>query len=168
MKKTLIVLSVALLGQVTFAQAATDWTPHLKPMLSGCNFSNDPDKLPARYKTSIASKKVRVDSTDYGVDDYEGDTITTYHLKNATAFGHPLSKIEYLQGYEWGHLKLYFKDSKFTALRPQFKLPKDNKQHGEYITVTKNNASGYEVEDIGYVTLAFNSKEKSIVCDRGL
>ena len=168
MKKTLIVLSVALLGQVTFAQAATDWTPYLKPMLSGCSFSNDPDKLPARYKASIASKKVRVDSTDYGVDDYEGDTITTYHLKNATAFGHPLSKVEYLQGYEWGHLKLYFKDSKFTALRPQFKLPKSNQRSGGYNAVTKNNASGYEVEDIGYVTLAFNSKEKSIVCDRGL
>ena len=168
MKKTLIVLSVALLGQVTFAQAATDWTPYLKPMLSGCSFSNDPDKLPARYKASIASKKVRIDSEDYGVGDYEGDTITTYNLKNATAFGHPLSKIEYLQGYEWGHLKLYFKDSKFTALRPQFKLPKSNQRSGGYNAVTKNNASGYEVEDIGYVTLAFNSKEKSIVCDRGL
>lgn len=168
MKKTLIVLSVALLGQVTFAQAATDWTPHLKPMLSGCSFSNDPDKLPARYKTSIASKKVRIDSGDYGVDDYEGDTITTYHLKNATAFGHPLSKVEYLQGCEWGHLKLYFKDSKFTALRPQFKLPKSNQRSGGYNTVTKNNASGYEAEDMGYVTLAFNPKEKSIVCDRGL
>ena len=43
-----------------------------------------------------------------------------------------------------------------------------NEQAGEYITVTKNNSSGYEVENIGYITLEFNRKEKSITCCGGL
>ena len=43
-----------------------------------------------------------------------------------------------------------------------------NEQAGEYITVTKNNSSGYEVENIGYITLEFNRKEKSITCYGGL
>ena len=65
-------------------------------------------------------------------------------------------------------MKLYFKDTKFTELRSKFKLPESNEQAGEYITVTKNNSSGYEVENIGYITLEFNRKEKSITCYGGL
>ena len=163
MKKSLLVLAVAFLGQTTLAHAATDWTPYLKPMLSGCGYVNPTDKLPARYKGSIASKKVK------GNPKVEGEeVVTTYTLKNATAFGQPLLKVEYLQGYEWYHLRLHFKDTKFTALRPQFKLPKIDKQANEYTQVTKNNASGYEVEDGGYLNLTFDSKQKPITCDGGV
>lgn len=168
MKKALMVLSIAYLGQITFAHAATDWTPYLKPMMSGCSYPNPTDDLPTRYKDSVASKKVKKDSYNYDILDYEGDMITTYDLKNATAFGQSLLRVEYLQGYEWSHLKLYFKDTKFTELRSKFKLPEYNEQADEYITVTKNNSSGYEVEDIGYTTLEFNRKEKSITCYGGL
>lgn len=163
MKKLLIVLSTAFLGQTTLAHAATDWTPFLKPMLSGCGYVNPTDKLPTRYKRSIVSKKVK------GNPRIEGEeVVTTYTVKGATAFGQPLLKVEYLQGYEWYHLRLYFKDAKFTTLRPQFKLPKIDKQANEYSQVTKNNTSGYEVEDGGYLTLTFDPKQKTITCGGGV
>lgn len=163
MKKALIFLAIAFLGQTTLANAATDWTPYLKPMLSGCDYVDPTDKLPARYKTSIASKKVK------GNPKIEGEeVVTTYTLKGATAFGQPLLKVEYLQGYEWYHLRLYFKDAKFTTLRPQFKLPKFNEENAEYSEVIKNNASGYEVESGGYLSLIFDAKQRTITCDGGV
>ena len=76
MKRTVMILGVIFLGHTTIANAATDWTPYLKPMMSGCNYPNPTEKLPTRYKTSIASKKVRVDKTN-AIDGY-GETFTTY------------------------------------------------------------------------------------------
>ena len=162
MKKSLLVLVVVFVGQTTLAHTATDWTPYLKPMLSGCGYVNPTDKLPIRYKRSIVSKKVK------GNPRIEGeDVVTTYTLKDATAFGQPLLKVEYLQGYEWYHLRLYFKDTKFTTLRPQFKLPVFDKEEAEYSQVIKNNTNGYEVESGGYLNLVFDTKQKTITCDGG-
>ena len=163
MKKALIVLGMVFLGHTAVANAATDWTPYLKPVLSGCGYVNPTEALPTRYKASIASKKVK------GNPKIEGEEVyTTYTLKDSTAFGQPLLKVEYLQGYEWYHLKLYFKDAKFTTLRPQFKLPKINKDQAEYTQVVKNDKSGYEVEDGGYLSLVFDQKQKSITCAGGV
>lgn len=159
MKKLLLMVAVGFLAQSTLASAATDWTPYLKPMLSGCDSVRIAEGIPKKYKASIASKKVK------GNPDNEGEEIiTTYTLKNATAFGQPLAKVEYLQGYEWSSTSLYFKDNKFTKLRPQFKLPKLD----EYSQVTSNNAEGYEIEDGGYLYLTFDKKDKSISCGSGI
>ena len=163
MKKALIVLGMVFLGHTAVANAATDWTPYLKPVLSGCGYVNPTEALPTRYKASIASKKVK------GNPKIEGEEVyTTYTLKDSTAFGQPLLKVEYLQGYEWYHLKLYFKDAKFTTLRPQFKLPKINKDEAEYSKVVKNDKNGYEVENGGYLSLVFDQKQKSITCAGGV
>lgn len=163
MKKMVFILGAFLLGHTVVANAATDWTPYLKPVLSGCDYVNPTEKLPARYKASIASKKVKGNPKNEGEEVY-----TTYTLKDSTAFGQPLLKVEYLQGYEWYHLRLYFKDGKFTTLRPQFKLPKINKDQAEYTKVVKNDKSGYEVEDGGYLSLVFDQKQKSITCAGGV
>ena len=153
--------AVEITGQVPSDE--TDWTPYLKPMMTGCNYPNPTENLPKLYKGSIANKKVKVDQAN-AIDGY-GETITTYTLKNATAFGQPLLKIEYLQGYEWGSLELYFKDTKFTALRPQFKLPKVNEADSEGYTVIENNSEGYTVDDGMWETiLKFDKKRKSIIC----
>lgn len=163
MKKLAIVLGMVFLGHTAVANAATDWTPYLKPVLSGCGYVNPTESLPTRYKASIASKKIKGNPKNEGEEVY-----TTYTLKDSTAFGQPLLKVEYLQGYEWYHLKLYFKDTKFTTLRPQFKLPKINKDEAEYTKVVKNDKSGYEVEDGGYLSLVFDQKQKSITCAGGV
>ena len=163
MKKAVLILGAFLLGHTATANAATDWTPYLKPVLSGCGYVNPTEALPTRYKASIASKKIKGNPKNEGEEVY-----TTYTLKDSTAFGQPLLKVEYLQGYEWYHLKLYFKDAKFTTLRPQFKLPKINKDEAEYTKVVKNDKSGYEVEDGGYLSLVFDQKQKSITCAGGV
>ena len=168
MKKVLMVLSIAFLGQTTLAQVETDWTPYVRSMMYGCLFPDAANEgLPPLYEKSVVSKKVKVDK-DYDNVDYEGDIITTFNLKNATAFYSPLLKVEQLQGYEWGHLTLYFKDTDFTSLRPSFKLPQPDDSEHSSIYVKKNNASGYEVEEIGYTTLNFDTKDKSITCSWSL
>ncbi len=159
MKKLLLMVAVGFLGQSTLISAATDWTPYLKPMLSGCDSIRIAEGIPKKYKASIASKKVK------GNPDNEGEEIiTTYTLKNATAFGQPLAKVEYLQGYEWSSTSLYFKDNKFMALRPQFKIvkPVDDAK------IVKNDASSYELEMGGYLYLKFDKKDKSITCGSGI
>lgn len=164
-----MVLSVALLGQSTLAQAATDWAPYVRSMMSGCSFPNPVDEgLPPIYNKSVISKKVKVDPEDYDIVGYKGDSITTFNLKNATAFGYPLLKVEQLQGYEWQHLKLYFKDTEFTSLRPRFKLPLPEDQEYSSMFVKKNDASGYDVEELGYISLNFDTEDKSITCYMGL
>ena len=160
MKKSLIILGIAFLGQTTIVNAATDWTPYLKPMLLGCDEDLQYTDIPNRYKASIANKKVKGD-----LNDERDEIIITYTLKDSTAFGMPLAKIEVLSGYEWGHLILFFKDNKFKTLRPKFKLPKINSVH---MKVLENNASGYEIkmsEDQRNRSLIFNTKQKTITCD---
>lgn len=167
MKKAMMISGIIFLGHITTANAATDWTPYLKPMLSGCFYPEPSENLPARYKASVVSKKITFDRTDAD-SDYDGEKTTTYTLKNATAFGQPLLKVEELEGYEWGHLKLYFKDTKFTALRPQFKLPKFDTTPGSLQPKIINNSSGYNTIQESQKELIFNKKEKSITCYGGL
>lgn len=164
MKKTLMIVGVALLGQAVMgnaANAATDMTAYFKPMLAGCSYPAMGDGIPAKYKAAVANKKVK------GNPKVEGeDVITTYTFKNATAFGQPLLKAEYLQGYEWGHMKLYFKNASFTNLRSQFKPPKAE----EGFTLYKNNPQGYDYSADGtiYTVLTLDKKERSIMCSSGV
>lgn len=167
MKKAFFVISIAFLGQTTLANAATDWTPYLKPMMSGCSFPNPAKNPPAHYKASILGNKTNIGTDNYGIHTYRGDKVVAYTLKDATAFGKPLAKIEYLSGFEWGHVKLYFKDTSFTALRPKFKVPNSDQLYTNDAAVTKNDASGYDVEDIGTINLIFDTDEKSITCFAG-
>ena len=160
MRKSLIILGIAFLGQTTVANAATDWTPYLKPMLLGCDEDLQYTDIPNRYKASIASKKVKGDTNDE-----PEEIVTTYTLKDSTAFGMPLTKVEVLSGNEWAHLTLFFKDNKFKTLRPKFKLPKIDPVH---MKVLENNASGYEIKmpgDKRNRSLIFNAKQKTITCD---
>lgn len=160
MRKSLIILGIAFLGQTTVANAATDWTPYLKPMLLGCDEDLQYTDIPNRYKASIASKKVKGD-----VNDELDEIITTYTLKDSIAFGMPLTKLEVLSGDEWGHFKLFFKDNNFKTLRPKFKLPRIDPVH---MKVLKNNTSGYEIKmpgDKQNRALIFNTKQKTITCD---
>lgn len=170
MKKAVIILGVVFLGQTTIANATTDWTPYLNPMLSACNFPNPTETLPARYKSSIAStsKKVRP-GTANSIEGWDGVVTTTYNLtKNTTAFGYPLVKVEHMSGLENSQLTLYFKDTKFTALRQQFEPPRLDKDEYGYPKVTKNNNSGYEIQDRYHLTLIFDKTQKSILCGAGI
>lgn len=138
------------------ANHSTDWTPYLRSMQAGCKIP-DLEQIPSQYRSSISS----IQSPSNGNREGE-DKITTYNLNNATAFGYPLQKIEKLRGYEWGHVRLYFKDSRFTALRSQFKPP----QNGSYNKLERSDASGYQFgSEMGAVVMTFDVQNRSITCD---
>lgn len=136
---------------------STDWTPYLRSMQAGCDIP-DLEQIPNQYRSSIGTIQRQ------GDPNREGEDVTmTYNLVNATAFGYPLQKIEQLRGYEWGHVRLYFNDSRFTALRSQFKLPSTL---DEYATLKKNDASGYTIDNgMGGSGLLFDSQKRTITCD---
>ena len=137
----------------------TDWTFYLAPMQEGCNYPYMSSNVPYALKKSVDSVYTK------GNPEMEGDEVTYYfNLKNAVAFGYPITRVEYLQGYEWSHLKVVFADSSFTRLRPSFKLPKTD----EYASVEKNNSSGYELGDVPYLFLNFDTKDNSITCGSGV
>jgi len=137
----------------------TDWTFYLAPMQQGCNHPNMSDNVPLVLKKSVDSVKRK------GNPELEGDEVTYYiNLKNAVAFGYPITRVEYLQGYEWSHLKVVFADNRFTNLRSSFKLPKDD---GD-MAITRNDSKGYDVESYGYYSLDFNTADNSITCSSGV
>ena len=164
MKKVLVAFSITFLAQTTVACAETDWTPFLEPMLSGCSVPILIRDLPTHYESSIISQNVTIDPK-YRMVGYDGDEITTYNLKDAVAFRHSLLKVEYQQSFEGNQLKLYFEDTKFTTLRPQFQLPEIEEEGG--YEVTRNNSKGYDIKYMGYVGLELNNEQKSIACYGG-
>lgn len=136
-------------------------------MQNGCAFPNFSEKfpkdLPKKYRQSIVSVK---QSGNIHLDDFDEShsDIKTYYLKDSTAFGQPLAAIEDAQGYEWGHIRLIFKNTEFLKLRPQFKLPVPNPQDDLGITVSRNDKKGYDAEYVAFITLDFDKKSKSITC----
>lgn len=161
MKSSTLVLSIALLGQTAIAQAtnaATDMTPYFQPMMTGCTLPDTDAAIPKQYHDVI----VGVVGENYS----DGESLlmlTTYSLDGATVFGYPLEKFEYAEESGWTNLKLYFMDSKFMALRPQFQLPV-NQDNAAKFSVKVNNNLGYKVTGLGVTTLEFNSEENSIAC----
>lgn len=137
------------------ANNRADWTPYLRSMQAGCKIP-DLEQIPGQYRSSIGSIQRQ------GDPNREGEDVTmTYNLVNATAFGYSLQKIEQLQGYEWGHVRLYFKDNSFTALRSQFKPP----QNGSYDKLERSDASGYQFgSEMGAVVMTFDMQNRSITC----
>lgn len=115
----------------SFANAASDWTAVVKPIVTGCHDEFQLENLSKAQKASIVSKKVKKLSED--------ETQTTYILKNATAYGYSITKIQIERSYDPSQT-LYFVNDKFMALK------KLNSQ----------------VDPAG--TLTFNQKEKSISC----
>ena len=156
-------IQTALMGANNAANAtvqpttnSTDWTPYLRSMQAGCKIP-DLEQVPSQYRSSISSIKSPSNANREGED-----KITTYNLNNATAFGYPLQQIEQLQGYEWGHVRLYFKDSRFTVLRSQFKPP----QNGSYDKLERSDARGYQFgSEMGAVVMTFDVQNRSITCD---
>lgn len=145
-------------GNTQSTAQVTDWTFYLAPMQQGCEYPYMSSNVPQVLKKSVDSV--------YKKSDPEMDEVTYYfNLKNAVAFGYPITRVEYLQGYEWSHLKVVFADSSFTQLRPSFKLPE---LKDEYMSVEKNNNDGYELGDVPYIFLNFDTKDNSITCGSGL
>ena len=144
-------------GTTQSTAQATKLDAYVQPMLNGCD-NIDIDQLIQQQRSAIAGIQRK------GNPNVEGEeVVTTISLKNATAFGYPLSKIESLSGYEWGHTKIYFNTDQFVNLRPAFKLPNYD---DEMFKVVRNDATGYQYGPNEYATiLTFNRQERSILCE---
>ncbi|WP_350657567.1 hypothetical protein [Psychrobacter sp. S1-30-MNA-CIBAN-0213] len=139
----------------------TDWTPIFNPMKAGCEipaYFYDKD-FPPQYKTAITFIESKGDPT------LEEDSFTTtYVFKNSVAFGYPIKSFEYLQGYEWHRIKLFFEDKSFMQLMPLFTPP----NRDDYPSDVKHNSTGYEHVGAIFTYLHFDVNEKSIVCESGI
>lgn len=130
MKRSLsaTILFASLLFTCTSHAKSTDWTPYVKGIKNNCNndkihstvFSNDnkPKTIPRALQPSI-QEKIITNTFDESIGYPEGN-IVTLHLKNAVAFNQPLDKIEIYGGQGKSHVKLYFQNTKFMSLIPQF------------------------------------------------
>ncbi|WP_352338014.1 hypothetical protein [Psychrobacter sp. 16-MNA-CIBAN-0192] len=183
------IFGISLLQIMSYTHAATDWTPELTTLQSGCSgIFHLMEELPNKYKTSIIKTSKTKVKAKYG-----GNNIaTTYYLKNANAFGIPLDKIiEEINDSDFHYMSfsIVFKDNSFLKLRPDFYYSASSTMSNEYLVtvdmpkngkynskdkgialVYKNNtASGYDVVDESgamgtHDSLKFDKNRKSITC----
>ena len=122
MNKVLLLAVLASLG-VGGAYAA-DWTPYLSSIKHNCDttkihntlFSNtfDNKKLPKALQASVVKRTGKVDMDNGGA----GEVVL--QLKNATAFGEPLTKIHYLVHDYHAEWRFSFGNGNFRKLLPTF------------------------------------------------
>lgn len=144
---TLVVLPIA-------SHATADWTPILRPMLNGCDFTNQIDKKSKLYKASVLKDTLVIEDEN----EEESPTHQTILLKDAVAFGQPITKITH-NGADAGFSHtIYFRNKEFIKLRPLFKLPKADSYNKHEIKI---NNLGYDTPDR---TLTFDIKAKTISC----
>lgn len=152
----------------TLATAKTvDWSDYLVGMKADCDTYNLDKAIPANLKPSIA-KIVNHRKLDDGT--YIGKRVIA--LKNATAFGYPITKIVLDSTGYVGSTDIYFANSDFMKLRNQFYLnTKEGKLYASekrkvidpdsFDGVLTADGNGY---DTGLAALTFDLKGKSISC----
>jgi len=124
------------------AYAETDWTPKLTLLQDSCSTSfHIMDDLQKKYQNSIVKKSEAKKKNKYDVGN---DIVTTYQLKDATAFGLPIEKFQQLANDSYFssiEFSIFFKDSSFLKLRPSFYY-KANSSKGEYFLMADNLGKG--------------------------
>lgn len=144
-----------------------DWTPVLKTMQNGCDLP-DIDNAPPEILASVQS-----DSGTRGGSNKVADGYKTLLLKNASAFGYPISKIYFgSQGAGFSSATVYFTDQRFLTLRPKFYVQTiaGNLSAKDKMIITDRNAfagqylaNGYGYSD-GRSGVTFSPKTYSITC----
>ena len=121
-------LITGLLSISTMAWSAVDWTPYLQIIKDdGCEFAimDIPQEvlgggsradIPKKLQPTIASYK----HTANGLD---------VHLKDATAFGYPITRIVARTTNNDAFLDVYFANANFTQLKSQFTTEVDGKTY---------------------------------------
>lgn len=171
-------LAVSLLAISSLAMAKNvDWTPYLEGMQNSCAFHGkefhqamgytteysqeynsdfaigkpQKGKIPKNLQVSVINYK----GTGYIAKDGERteDIRITIGLKNATAFGQPITKITYSAdpgygGHGFDKLTVYFANNDFVKLKPQFPLIIDNKKYpigtNAYYHIQYNESDNHE------------------------
>lgn len=155
MKKSTLALLISLV--ISSPAFSADWTPVLKEMQDSCKTD---------IIESIASKQTRMpnnlkgDIISHKGDGYDGMFFSsTLTLKNATAFGYPISKIEYdADEGDGGGVKVHFKSVNFNKVLPKFSYKVGKKTH-------KATLKGWKISG-EYKTIFFqvDTKKKTLYC----
>lgn len=142
--------------------ATADWTAFLQNMQNGCDLP-DFANTPAPLLASITNLDDNTAKNGY----------KTLNLKNATAWGYPIKKIQYgAMGAGFSSATIYFTNSNFLKLRPKFYLNTvSGKLKASDKTVIQDpnafagqalaNGMGY---NDGRVGVNFSKKTNSITC----
>ena len=144
-----------------------DWTPYLKGIQANCQTPDLDKSIPTNLKPSVI-KMENHRKLDDGT--YIGKRVIA--LKNATAFGYPITKIVLDSTGYVGSTDIYFANSDFMKLRNQFYLnTKEGKLYASekrkvidpdsFDGVLTADGNGY---DTGLAALTFDLKSKSISC----
>lgn len=144
-----------------------DWTPYLKGIQANCQTPDLDKPIPMNLKPSVI-KMENHRKLDDGT--YIGKRVIA--LKNATAFGYPITKIVLDSTGYVGSTDIYFANSDFMKLRNQFYLnTKEGKLYASekrkvidpdsFDGVLTADGNGY---DTGLAALTFDLKGKSISC----
>ena len=144
-----------------------DWTPYLKGIQANCQTPDLDKPIPMNLKPSVI-KMENHRKLDDGT--YIGKRVIA--LKNATAFGYPITKIVLDSTGYVGSTDIYFANSDFMKLRNQFYLnTKEGKLYASekrkvidpdsFDGVLTADGNGY---DTGLAALTFDLKSKSISC----
>ena len=118
-----LAITLCLLGTNTAFGA--DWTPYLQGV-KNCGSqalftNNDPFTIPTKLSADITQKSSRTDDID---------EITDLHLKNATAFGYPISKVSIYQGVEGDGLGFTFATKDFSKVKSLFNIKVNGTNYG--------------------------------------
>lgn len=166
----LLLLSYLLAPALSQAQTV-DWGNYLQGIKVNCDTSALDNPEPATLKSSILKL-----NNQGKLDDGTWVGKKTITLKNATFMGQPLTKIvKDSNGYE-GKTTLYFANTGFMQLRPQFYMETDTAQgkvrlyasDKKVIQDPDSFAGQYTANGKGYndglTNLNFDMKTKSISC----
>lgn len=120
------ILIAGLLGVNLSAWAVVDWTPYFKGMKNECDFETLEPFITGKNKIP---KKLQPSITKYIGGAYNNEK-TDIRLKNATAFGQPITRIV-IEHPEtaYGSLTIYFANASFTKLKSQFTVNVNGTRH---------------------------------------
>lgn len=121
------VMVAALLTISSSVWAAVDWTPYLKEMKDECDFfvediisealgDGNRHHMPKALQPSVASYSHTQSTTDV-------------RLKNAIAFGQPITRIVVGTTDDDTFTTVYFANADFVKIKPQFTVYVDGKDH---------------------------------------
>lgn len=118
---TILTIALGFSSQVM----AADWTDYLKGMQDSCDISDisqAKSDIPKNLQSSII-KYTTKNSIHYG-----DDATVDIRLKNATAFGQPIHRIKFDSGDDTVFLSVYFSNTDFKKVKPQFVLKNASNQ----------------------------------------
>lgn len=169
-----------LCSQMAFS---ADWTDFLDKRFKYCIYTPEnaekSDEASMEYRLAFGETglPLHLQKDVVGID-IGKDGEKTFYLKNATAYGYPITKIENTFSSLNNRDIITFKQVNFNKLKPRFRfkvngrtvvagkktsfaIPRDN----SWTDVYRSSNNKIDYDGIAMQSLIFNQKEKTLTCD---